>query len=73
MTSSHLRQRIKVFLIYLSDDWNKEYLTLPFSMSDLSEHLGADRSALYREIARLKEEGFLEWDGRDIHIIDNDF
>ena len=42
-------------------------------MSDLSEHLGADRSALYREIARLKEEGFLEWDGRDIHIIDNDF
>ncbi len=43
--------------------------TLPFSLSALAEYICADRSAMMRELKRLKEEGFLEISGRNVRFL----
>ena len=42
-------------------------------MSDLSLFLGTDRSILYKEINALKREGILDWNGRNVRILDHSF
>lgn len=43
--------------------------TLPFSLSALAEYICADRSAMMRELKRLREEGFLEISGRNVRFL----
>ena len=42
---------------------------LPFSLTDLSDYLAVDRSAMSRELRYLKEEGFIETKGRKITLL----
>ncbi|CCX37224.1 cyclic nucleotide-binding domain protein [Clostridium sp. CAG:1013] len=42
--------------------------TLPFSLSDLADYICSDRSAMMRELKRLREEGFLEISGRNVRF-----
>lgn len=43
---------------------------LPFSRGELAEYLCVDRSALSRELGRMREEGLLEIDGRRLTLFD---
>ena len=43
---------------------------LPFSMSALADYICADRSAMTREMSRLKREGVLSVDGRKITLLE---
>lgn len=43
--------------------------TLPFSLSALAEYLSVDRSAMMREIKKMKVEGIIEQNGRRIKLI----
>ncbi len=45
--------------------------TLPFSLSALADYICADRSAMMREIKRLREEGYLEISGRNVRFLAN--
>lgn len=47
---------------------NKKF-QLPMSFTELSNYLSVDRSAMSREIGYLKEEGFIETNGRKITIL----
>lgn len=47
---------------------NKKF-HLPMSFTELSNYLSVDRSAMSREIGYLKEEGFIETNGRKITIL----
>lgn len=38
--------------------------TLPFSLSTLADYIATDRSAMMRELKRLREEGTVSSDGR---------
>ena len=42
--------------------------TLPFTLSALADYISADRSAMMRELKRLKEEGLVEMDGRRVTL-----
>ena len=42
--------------------------TLPFTLSALADYICADRSAMMRELKRLKEEGVLRSEGRRITL-----
>lgn len=46
---------------------NKKF-HLPMTFTELSNYLSVDRSAMSREIGYLKEEGFIETDGKKITI-----
>ena len=43
--------------------------TLPFSLSALADYICSDRSAMMRELKRLREEGFLEVSGRNVRFL----
>ena len=42
---------------------------LPFSLSVLADYIATDRSAMMRELKKLKEEGILTSDGRQIRLL----
>lgn len=67
-----VRDRLKVYLGHLTEGQHK-WVHIPFSMSDLAIHLNSDRSALYKEIRHLKEEGVLEWNRRKVRVHSHDF
>lgn len=43
--------------------------TLPFSLSALAEYISADRSAMMRELKKLREEGVVQTENRKITIL----
>ena len=58
-------------------DWLEEQLaaqakassfSLPFTMVDLADYLSIDRSAMTRELKRMKEEGLIEMDKRCVRL-----
>ena len=46
---------------------------LPYSRRELSEYLYADRSALSRELCKMRDEGILNFSGSRLQILDPDF
>ncbi|MBR6504399.1 MAG: Crp/Fnr family transcriptional regulator [Clostridia bacterium] len=50
---------ISYFLMQSEINFSKTF-TLPFSLTDLADYLSIDRSAMMREIACLKDEGFIK-------------
>ena len=42
---------------------------LPFSFSMLADYIAADRSAMMRELKRMREEGLVDSSGRQIRLL----
>ena len=45
---------------------------LPFSMSALADYICVDRSAMVREISKMKKDGLIDSDRRKITLLDRD-
>ncbi|MCR5581915.1 MAG: Crp/Fnr family transcriptional regulator [Pseudobutyrivibrio sp.] len=67
-----LRDKIKVYLQTLGHDESGTF-NLPFSRAEFADYLYVDRSALSRELSRMKSQGIIDYDGRTIRIIDDTF
>lgn len=72
IAQKRLRDRIKVYLQTLTPSADNTY-TLPYNRTELAEFLCADRSALSRELCRLRDEGILTFSGSKLHILDTTF
>ena len=44
-------------------------VTLPFDRADMAAYLGADRSALSRELSRMKAEGLIDYHRNRITLL----
>ena len=67
-----LRDKIKVYFQTLHIRKNG-VIDLPFSRHELADYLYADRSALSRELCRMRDEGIIEMQGRSILLTDPSF
>lgn len=47
----------------------KKYIELPFPLKDLADYISANRSAMFRELKNLKEEGFISVKNRKIILL----
>ena len=59
-------------LEYFEMEYKKSYLrriTLPFSLKDLADYMGVNRSAMFRELKRLKEDHLIEVKGKRITLL----
>ncbi len=59
-------------LEYFEIEYNKTRLRnihLPFTFKDLSDYLAVNRSAMFRELKHLKEEGFIEIKDRTVTLL----
>lgn len=52
----------------ITSDGRKSFM-LPFSLSDLADYLSVDRSAMMREIKKLRDDNIIEQKGRQITLI----
>ena len=52
-------------LAYLSEEAKKQnspYITIPFNRQQLADDLSADRSATSKELCKMRDDGFLEFE-----------
>ena len=66
-----IRSRIKFYLMGL--DIEQGEVTLPMNRTALAAYLGVDRTALARELGRMRQEGIIEIHKRRARILDPDF
>lgn len=57
-----LREKILAYLSIQAQVQNSRYFEIPLGRVELAEYLCADRSALTRELAKMKEEGLIDYD-----------
>ena len=55
-------------LCYFAIQADKGSFTLPFSLSALADYIGSDRSAMMRELKKLREEGLVQVEGRQVTL-----
>ena len=61
LSQRSLRKKIQTLLQQYRRKTGSSTFTLPLSREDMSVFLGCDRSALSRELARMKEEGLIDY------------
>jgi CRP-like cAMP-binding protein len=59
-----IRDKLLCYFRQLADTAGGDTFTLPFSLSMLADYIATDRSAMMRELKRLREEGVIRSEGR---------
>lgn len=65
-----IREKLLCYFRQLSEQAGSRSFTLPFSLSVLADYIATDRSAMMRELKRLREEGVIRSDGRQITLLE---
>jgi len=63
-----IREKLMCYFRQLSQEAGGPTFTLPFSLSTLADYIATDRSAMMRELKRLREEGSVRSDGRQFTL-----
>ena len=64
-----IREKLLCYFRQLSERAGSNTFTLPFSLSTLADYIATDRSAMMRELKRLREEGAIRADGRQFTLL----
>lgn len=64
-----LREKILAYLSIQAQIHGSRYFEIPLGRLDLADYLCADRSALTRELARMREEGLIDYDKNCFRIL----
>lgn len=62
MSKRTIREKVLAFLSLQAQSQNSGYVELPLGRVELADYLCVDRSALTRELAKMKNEGLLDYD-----------
>lgn len=57
-----LREKLLAYLSMQSQLYDTKYFEIPISRTELAEYICADRSAMTRELAKMREEGLIDYD-----------
>jgi CRP-like cAMP-binding protein len=57
-----IREKLLAYLSIQAQVQDSDYLQIPMGRVELAEYLCVDRSALTRELAKMKEEGLIDYD-----------
>ncbi len=60
LTNKTIRNKLLAYFTIMSRKNNSRVIYLPYNYTDLADYLAIDRSAIYRELKNLKEEGLIE-------------
>ena len=64
-----IREKLLCYFRQLSERAGSNTFTLPFSLSTLADYIATDRSAMMRELKRLRAEGAIRSDGRQFTLL----
>lgn len=68
LSQRSIREKLLTYLKYIANE-NTGNIVLPLSFSDLADYLSTDRSAMMREIKKMKDEGLIETSSNKIILI----
>ena len=63
-----IREKLLCYFRQLAEKAGGDTFTLPFSLSTLADYIATDRSAMMRELKRLREEGVVQSEGRQFTL-----
>lgn len=69
LSIKNLRGRIAAYLLNESEKQASDLFYIPFNRNGLAEYLGADRSAISRELSRMRNDGLIEYWKNSFKII----
>jgi len=64
-----IREKLLCYFRQQADKAGTNHFTLPFSLSLLADYIATDRSAMMRELKRLREEEIVRTDGREVTLL----
>ncbi len=64
-----LREKILSYLSVQAQQQNARYFQIPLGRTELAEYLCADRTALARELGKMKNEGLIDYDKNMFRIL----
>lgn len=64
-----IREKLICYFLQLAANEKSPSFSLPFTMVDLADYLSIDRSAMTRELKRMKEEQIIELDRRSVRLL----
>ena len=66
-----IREKLLTYLTRQAERTGSLTFTIPMGRSELAEYLCADRSAMTRELSRLRDEGIIAFDKRTFTLLEN--
>ena len=64
-----IREKLLAYLSIQAQQQNSRYVELPMGRVELAEYLCVDRSALTRELVKMKEDGLIDYDKNCFRIL----
>lgn len=64
-----IREKLICYFMQLAAEAKSSAFSIPFTMVDLADYLSIDRSAMTRELKRMKEERLIELDKRMVRLL----
>ena len=64
-----IREKLLCYFRQMAEQSGGASFTLPFSLSTLADYIATDRSAMMRELKRLRTEGLIQSDGRRFALL----
>ena len=64
-----IREKLLCFFEQLADEHGSRTFPLPFSLSMLADYISADRSAMMREMRKMREEDLISTEGRSVTLL----
>ena len=68
----NIRNKLMSYFMIEAKKNGSDTFELPFSMSALADYICVDRSAMVREISKMKKDGLIDSDRRKITLLDRD-
>jgi CRP-like cAMP-binding protein len=69
LSQRSIRERLLSYFDTLSSKNNSNTFIIPFTMSTLADYLSVDRSAMSRELSKMKEEGLIKIEKRHVTLL----
>ncbi|MDD2190543.1 MAG: Crp/Fnr family transcriptional regulator [Eubacteriales bacterium] len=63
------KEKLMTYLNDYSERIGKDKFKIPFSRSELADFLSVDRSAMSRELSRLKDEGYIKYNKNEFELL----
>ncbi|MCR5416207.1 MAG: Crp/Fnr family transcriptional regulator [Pseudobutyrivibrio sp.] len=62
MSKDSMRGKLLAYISMLSQQQNSRYVTSPLSRTQLADYLSVNRSAMTRELGKMRDEGIIDFD-----------
>ncbi len=65
-----IREKLLSYFTLMKQKANSSYFEIPFNKTELANYLSVDRSAMSSELSKMKEDGLIDFDKREYHLIE---